>query len=88
MSFRLPVALRPSHLEMNTSFWHNENMTEPGEQAATGRGADGPQSAAPASPGIVQERGPTGPVKELGGPGGPEPTRFGDWERGGRCIDF
>jgi len=28
-----------------------------------------------------------GPV-ELGGPEGPEPTRFGDWERKGRCIDF
>jgi hypothetical protein len=27
-------------------------------------------------------------VKEIGGPEGPEPTRFGDWERKGRCIDF
>ena len=25
---------------------------------------------------------------ELGGRDGPEPTRFGDWERAGRCIDF
>lgn len=25
---------------------------------------------------------------EFGGPSGPEPTRFGDWERKGRCIDF
>jgi hypothetical protein len=25
---------------------------------------------------------------EIGGPQGPEPTRFGDWERKGRCIDF
>lgn len=25
---------------------------------------------------------------EIGGPGGPEPTRFGDWEKNGRCIDF
>lgn len=25
---------------------------------------------------------------ELGGPKGPEPTRYGDWERAGRCIDF
>jgi hypothetical protein len=25
---------------------------------------------------------------EHGGPTGPEPTRFGDWERKGRCIDF
>lgn len=26
--------------------------------------------------------------REVGGPKGPEPTRYGDWERGGRCIDF
>lgn len=26
--------------------------------------------------------------KELGGPKGEEPTRFGDWERGGRAVDF
>jgi len=25
---------------------------------------------------------------EIGGPPGPEPTRYGDWERKGRCIDF
>ena len=26
--------------------------------------------------------------KETGGPAGPEPTRFGDWEQKGRCTDF
>jgi len=26
--------------------------------------------------------------KEIGGPKGPEPTRYGDWEVGGRCTDF
>ncbi|CAM6123281.1 unnamed protein product [Calypogeia fissa] len=25
---------------------------------------------------------------EIGGPKGPEPTRYGDWEKGGRCSDF
>lgn len=25
---------------------------------------------------------------EVGGPTGPEPTRFGDWERKGRVTDF
>jgi hypothetical protein len=25
---------------------------------------------------------------EAGGPKGLEPTRYGDWERNGRCIDF
>lgn len=25
---------------------------------------------------------------EIGGSDGPEPTRYGDWERNGRCTDF
>lgn len=28
------------------------------------------------------------PIQEVGGYKGPEPTRFGDWEKNGRCIDF
>lgn len=28
------------------------------------------------------------PAKEIGGQKGPEPTRFGDWEKNGRCTDF
>ena len=28
------------------------------------------------------------PRKETGGQGGPEPTRYGDWERSGKAIDF
>ena len=35
----------------------------------------------------VQQVDASGP-QELGGPAGPEPTRYGDWERKGRCIDF
>tara|TARA_Y100000768_G_C23845367_1_gene618241 strand:+ start:598 stop:741 length:144 start_codon:yes stop_codon:yes gene_type:complete len=27
-------------------------------------------------------------VREIGGRKGPEPTRYGDWEKNGRCIDF
>jgi hypothetical protein len=27
-------------------------------------------------------------VREVGGASGPEPTRYGDWELRGRCIDF
>ncbi len=32
----------------------------------------------------VKKPGP----REIGGPKGPEPTRYGDWEVGGRCTDF
>jgi hypothetical protein len=28
------------------------------------------------------------PAPEHGGRDGPEPTRYGDWEKNGRCIDF
>ena len=27
-------------------------------------------------------------AKEIGGPKGEEPTRYGDWERKGRAVDF
>jgi hypothetical protein len=28
------------------------------------------------------------PPKEIGGRDGPDPVRYGDWEKNGRCIDF
>jgi len=28
------------------------------------------------------------PTKEIGGPSGPEPTRYGDWENKGSASDF
>ena len=31
---------------------------------------------------------PTASAPEVGGPAGPEPTRFGDWERKGLAVDF
>jgi hypothetical protein len=32
---------------------------------------------------------PPGVIAEIGGrTDGPEPTRYGDWEKNGRCIDF
>jgi hypothetical protein len=41
--------------------------------------------------GVEDGRVPVGsaqPPGEVDGPRGPEPTRFGDWEKGGRCTDF
>jgi len=43
------------------------------EEAAARRAAE--TEAAPSPP-------------EQGGPAGPEPTRFGDWERKGVAVDF
>jgi hypothetical protein len=31
---------------------------------------------------------PEAPAPEVGGRDGPDPTRYGDWEKNGRCIDF
>jgi hypothetical protein len=48
-----------------------------------------PQDAARTIP--IQSLEPTQtPARaiEIGGRDGPEPTRYGDWEKGGRCIDF
>jgi len=33
-------------------------------------------------------KAPEKSANERGGPKGEEPTRFGDWERGGRAVDF
>jgi len=45
--------------------------------------------AEPASEPAAADAAPRSPrAREIGGPAGPEPTRFGDWEKNGRCIDF
>jgi hypothetical protein len=48
--------------------------------------------APPAQPGDqapgIQPGNPARKPTEHGGPKGPEPTRYGDWERNGRCSDF
>lgn len=73
-------------------------MSEPvaPDRPTTGKDAAGvaqPLPAAPATadtvaaePESVQAQ--VEQAEEIGGPRGLEPTRFGDWERKGRCIDF
>jgi len=52
------------------------------------RATDAPRQST-ASPPAEQPAAPAAPrPREIGGPKGPEPTRYGDWERKGRCIDF
>jgi hypothetical protein len=50
------------------------------------QGPASPPSGADPKAGAAAKAGKK--LKEIGGPKGPEPTRYGDWERGGRCIDF
>ena len=50
------------------------------------------QPAAPPTPPADATAPAAEPVpalpREIGGRGGLEPTRYGDWEKNGRCIDF
>lgn len=48
------------------------------DQVADGAGLKAREKAKP-----VDKR-----AQETGGPKGLEPTRYGDWEKAGRCIDF
>lgn len=41
-----------------------------------------------AEPASQRPKTPQQPPGEIGGRDGPEPTRYGDWEVGGRCTDF
>jgi hypothetical protein len=56
--------------------------------------ADPKDSAAPPAPESAAADVAPPPAKkpaqkgEIGGPAWPEPTRYGDWERGGRVSDF
>jgi hypothetical protein len=50
------------------------------------RGAKEP-STGQAEAADVDAISPGRPV-EIGGRKGPDPTRYGDWEKNGRCIDF
>ena len=52
------------------------DMSEAKDQPAQQPQATETPSASPPKP------------KEIGGPKGPEPTRYGDWEVNGRCTDF
>jgi hypothetical protein len=47
-----------------------------------------PVGLTPPPPQDKAAKPPQGQSEAMGGPEGAEPTRFGDWERKGRCSDF
>lgn len=65
-------------------------MSSPSHEVPRGAGPDSPTGdPVPARPDGARADWPDGPrPPEVGGRKGPEPTRYGDWEKNGRCIDF
>jgi len=76
--------------------WHNENRwqlhqtcCEQPKTVMTEKNEDNRLPHPPATGNEALPQPQASPVtKEINGPKGPEPTRYGDWERNGRCIDF
>jgi len=66
--------------QLDDSWETTSNKAEP-----TMAEADSPKETDPYAPFPDQKNPITG---EIGGPRGPEPTRYGDWERKGRISDF
>ena len=64
-------------MQQNPILGESPPGTEPPEASEQAAGSDAPATAAT----------PTG---DRDGPGAsrPDPTRYGDWEKNGRCIDF
>jgi hypothetical protein len=65
---------------MNRMANHEQEAATPASPEPGNTAASAPPAAAPK---------PQQPLpKEVDGPPGPEPTRYGDWERKGRVTDF
>ena len=56
------------------------------EKTSNGTEADDAKAANPEKTSDTAQSGQK--PKEVGGRNGPDPTRYGDWEKNGRCIDF
>ncbi len=62
---------------------------KPAEAAQTGKPTEAAQTGAVKTAKKSQPAAPdAAPAPEVGGRDGPDPTRFGDWEKNGRCVDF
>ncbi|QDZ25047.1 hypothetical protein HOP50_15g75900 [Chloropicon primus] len=93
-SFR---SLRRPLCSATTPFDYTKRHREEAETAIEDLVEDGWDKKIPKQTGDQQEASEENKVgskvsgmkkEELDGPKGPEPTRYGDWERAGRCSDF
>jgi hypothetical protein len=76
---------------------HIGDMTKTPEKLSTAPAAEAPatdaEAAKPAPDAgtpdtATSETDAKKAPKEIGGREGPDPTRYGDWEKAGRCVDF
>lgn len=67
-------------------FWHNKPMSSGTEDPP--RPVEDPLQPVSGTASGVETETPKPRPREIGGPQGLEPTRYGDWEKNGRCIDF
>jgi len=65
-----------------------QNTKTPGQLLAPKDGGEVPAAPEPETGALPTASKKIDPKRETGGPSGPEPTRYGDWERDGRCVDF
>lgn len=78
---RAPVFVRFTHKDPEP-----EQVNTPPEHASSGEKSDGSSSDKDPFARFPENTNPQ--TGEVGGPTGPEPTRYGDWERKGRVTDF
>lgn len=64
-----------------------EHPAAPAAPDASAKPAPAPDAAAD-TPAPAASTDSRDTAEEFGGRGGPDPTRFGDWEKNGRCVDF
>lgn len=65
--------------------WHNLSMEKDRDDKAESNGSNSPAPTDREEPSNDDDKPRP---KEIGGRGGLDPTRYGDWEKAGRCIDF
>jgi hypothetical protein len=73
-------------MPMNSERTTRESDQKTGQEVSP---EDSNDTASPDDPAAADAASATSEkVREIGGRQGPDPTRYGDWEKGGRCIDF
>ena len=77
------IWLNDNGTDAYTALWHTSLLSAPDPKNKAQNDDSKPDSDTNQTGTDAEER-----PKEIGGRGGLDPTRYGDWEKAGRCIDF